>query len=200
MTGRTGRFARAIRPWLSLEPANEGQDTMRMSSKAGIGGISRLAFAAAVVASSWTVATPGFAGGLFDGLAGAWRGDGSISWSTGETERIRCTATYEVTLEGNKLVQNLTCATDSTRLIVKSDIRYNPSAGAISGTWAETTYGVNGRVSGSASASSIKALVQSGDRRFTARVNVATNGDNQTVSITSDLELREVNVKMQRRG
>jgi hypothetical protein len=61
---------------------------------------------------------PAFATGLFSGMEGSWRGEGSLKWSTGENERMRCTAKYEVVNEGNTLIQNLTCATDSTRLLV----------------------------------------------------------------------------------
>jgi hypothetical protein len=161
---------------------------------------SRVALAAGLLASSWAIAAPEvLAAGLFTGLAGDWRGDGSIGWSSGETERIRCTATYEVGGDGNSLQQTLTCATDSTRLIVKSDIRYNPDAGAITGTWSEANYGITGRVTGRASSGTIKAIVASGDKRFTARVTVVTSGSNQTVTITPQgLEVTEVSVKLKR--
>jgi hypothetical protein len=171
---------------------------MSFGAKTGISEFSRVA-AAALLVTSWLASTPSLAGGLFDGLAGSWRGDGSIGWTTGETERIRCTAIYEVEREGNKLLQNLTCATDSTRLIIKSAITYNPAAGAITGTWTETSYGITGRVTGSASAAKIQAMVQSGDRRFTARVIVVTQGSDQTVTISPQgLDVTEVNVKLRR--
>jgi hypothetical protein len=168
-------------------------------ANARVSGLRKPALAAAILAAAWIAAAPGaVAAGLFAGLAGSWRGDGSVAWSTGETERIRCNAVYEVQQDGNKLLQKLTCATDSTRLIVKSDIAYNPSAGAISGTWSESTYGVTGRVTGNANVARVLAIVQSSDKRFTARVTLMTKGDTQTVKITSDLELREVNVQLRR--
>ena len=141
------------------------------------------------------------AAGLFADMAGSWRGEGWVTWSTGETEILRCTATYEVTDEGNKIVQNLTCATDTTKLVVKSTISFRPAAGAIVGTWSETTYGVNGRVSGSASQGKIQALVQSGDKKFTARVSVTTRGGEQTVTISpQNIELAEVSVTLKKTG
>jgi hypothetical protein len=139
--------------------------------------------------------------GLFDGMEGKWKGDGSIAWSTGETERLRCTANYEVGGEGNKINQRLTCATDSTRLIVKSSITFNPDAGAITGTWSETTYGINGYVTGTASTGAVKALVQSTDHRFTARVNVNVSDDgvNQSVTIMpKGLDVTDVAVTLKR--
>lgn len=128
-------------------------------------------------------AMPSAAAGLFLGMEGSWRGDGSIAWSTGETEPMRCTAKYLVERQGNRITQKLTCATPSTRLVVESTITYNPDAGAITGNWAEKSYGIKGYVSGTASTGSVKALVRSTDNRFNARVNVMTRGDEQLVEI-----------------
>ena len=89
-----------------------------------------------VVVAFLAAQEPAAAAGLFVGMEGSWRGEGTIDWKTGETERMRCTAKYEVEKEGNRLTQNLTCATDSTRLVIKSTITYNPDAGAVTGTWA----------------------------------------------------------------
>ena len=155
--------------------------------------------AALILASWWGAASPAAAGGLFEGMEGAWRGDGSIAWTTGETERMRCQAKYEVEREGNRITQNLTCATDSTRLVVKSTITFNPDAGAITGNWSETSYGINGYVSGTASTGSVKALVKSTDNRFKARVTVTTRGSDQTVSIAPEgIDVTEVAVKLRR--
>jgi hypothetical protein len=124
--------------------------------------------------TAWlAVQDPAAAAGLFVGMEGSWRGEGTIDWKTGETERMRCTAKYEVENEGNKLIQSLTCATDSTRLVIKSTINYNPAAGAVTGTWSETSYGITGFVTGNAAPGKVQAQVKSADNRFTARVNVA---------------------------
>jgi hypothetical protein len=150
------------------------------------------AFAATGVASS-------AAAGLFAGMEGSWRGEGSLKWSTGENERMRCTAKYEVEEDGNKLVQNLTCATDSTRLVVKSAITYKPDAGVITGSWSETGYGINGWVTGTAGVGSIQANVQSSDKDFNAKVSVVTRGGEQIVKIIpTNLDVTEVSVTMQR--
>ena len=113
------------------------------------------------------------AAGLFDGMAGAWRGEGSIAWTTGETERMRCNAKYEVERDGNRIMQNLTCATDSTRLVVKSTItlqsrcrRDHRHSGARRATASTATSPAR------ASTGNVKALVKSTDNRFSARVNV----------------------------
>ena len=159
-------------------------------------------FVAALLLAAWgAAADPAAAAGLFEGMAGAWRGDGSIAWTTGETERLRCQAKYEVERDGNRITQNLTCATDSTRLVVKSTITFNPDAGAITGNWSETSYGINGYVSGTASTGSVKAVVKSTDNRFKARVTVTTRGSDQTVTIAPEgIDVTDVSVKLRRGG
>jgi hypothetical protein len=161
----------------------------------------RTVTAASLITASSVLWSAAQAGGLFTEMAGSWRGEGSVTWSTGETEILRCLATYEVDAEGNKIEQDMTCATDTTKLVVKSTISFRPAAGAIVGTWSERTYGVNGRVSGSASQGKINALVQSGDKKFTARVAVITRGKEQTVTISpQDIELAEVSVVLRKSG
>lgn len=137
--------------------------------------------------------------GLFNGMEGAWRGEGTIGWTTGEIEKMRCNAKYEVADAGNSIVQNLTCATDSTRLVVKSTIKYNPAANALSGSWSETGYGINGYVTGRASTGNVRAIVESTDKRFTAIVTISMNGPEQTVTIAPDgIDVTEVAVTMRR--
>ena len=149
--------------------------------------------------ASISFAAPAFADGLFAGLAGSWRGEGSLKWSTVENERMRCTAKYDVTQEGNKIVQDMVCATDSTRLVVKSDITYRPAAGVITGSWSEKGYGINGWVTGSASAGSIKANVESRDKSFYAEVGIVMEGADQIVTIVPrNIDVTEVFVTMQR--
>jgi hypothetical protein len=56
-------------------------------------------------------------------------------------------------------------------------------------------------VSGSASQGKINALVQSGDKKFTARVAVITRGKEQTVTISpQNVELAEVSVVLRKSG
>jgi hypothetical protein len=161
----------------------------------------RVARALVFVAGVATLMGTASAGGLFTGMEGSWRGEGSMAWNTGETEHVRCQATYKVENDGNTLTQDLKCATDSTKLVVKSEIKYNPDAGAISGSWRETSYGIGGNVTGRASAGNIQAQVKSADNRFNARVNISSSGSVQRVSIKPvDIEVTEVSVEMHRAG
>ena len=190
-----GRIGRTLRRTV-LSAIGWGRERMSQMDT-NIVTFARGAFAATLL----LCATAPAAAGLFDGMEGAWRGDGSIAWSTGETEHMRCTAKYEVEREGNRITQNLTCATASTRLVIKSTITFNPDAGAVTGTWAETTYGVNGYVTGTASTGAVNALVQSSDsaHRFKARVTVSTKGNEQSVTIAPQgIDVTNVAVTLKR--
>lgn len=175
-----------------------------MSFQSFMHGLTRwsAAVAAALVMTVFLAAQePAAAEGLFVGMEGSWRGEGTIDWKTGETERMRCTAKYEVENEGNKLIQSMTCATDSTRLVIKSTITYNPDAGAVTGTWAETSYGISGFVTGNAGPGKVQAQVKSADNRFVARVNVTLRGAEQTVSILPrNFDVTAVEVTLRRTG
>lgn len=135
------------------------------------------------------------AGGPFAGLSGSWSGGGSIKLSNGTSEALRCRATYAVRLAGMGLDQNLICASDSYKFQVRSNVDYN--AGAISGTWAETTRRVSGRVSGRAGEGEIEAKVDGGS--FSASLAVSTSGNRQTVTIRPQgTDVTEVAVRLQR--
>ena len=156
-----------------------------------------------VTAAIFSITLSGIGGaspaGVFSGLDGSWRGDGSIRWTSGETERIRCQGTYEVDRSGDRLEQHLTCASDTSKLIITSSIVYNPEAGVITGSWNEGSHNIGGWVSGNASPTAIDALVQSSDKKFSSKVSVVTRGQQQTVSIVPQgLDVTAVTVALRR--
>jgi len=147
-------------------------------------------------ASASSAASPA---GVFSGLDGSWRGEGSIKWTSGETERIRCQGSYEVDPSGDRLEQRLTCASDASKLNITSSIVYNPEAGVITGSWNERSHNVSGWVSGNARPMAIDALLQSSDKKFGSQVSVVTRGQQQTVSIVPQgLDVTGVTVALQR--
>src|SRR5476649_1183419 len=84
--------------------------------------------------------------GPFAGLAGVWSGGGTVMLDDGSTERIRCRATYAVGGGGAGLNQSLTCASDSYRFNLASNVV--SSGGSLSGTWSESSRNVNGSLEG----------------------------------------------------
>jgi hypothetical protein len=118
-------------------------------------------------------------GGPFLGLSGHWSGAGTITMADGSSERLRCKAANAVNANGRAIQQSLRCASDSYRLDISSNVV--AEGGSLSGSWAESTRGVSGNVSGRASASAIVANVAGAG--FTARIDVRTQGDRQSVTI-----------------
>ncbi|HUB64656.1 MAG TPA: hypothetical protein VL996_09465 [Methylocella sp.] len=115
----------------------------------------------------------------FLGFSGHWSGSGTITMTDGTAERIRCRASYSVYETGRALQQTLRCASESYRLEISSNVM--SAGGSLSGSWSEATRGVSGSISGRASGSEIVANVVGGS--FTARLDVHTHGDRQSVSI-----------------
>jgi hypothetical protein len=122
--------------------------------------------------------------GVFDGLAGSWAGEGSITENSGATERLRCQATYDVA--GDTLNQNLRCASDSYKFELHTQLQNQ--GGSIVGNWSEATRNVEGGISGHGSKGLIEVLARG--QTFSANVSVATRGSQQSVNIraqSSDL-------------
>ena len=135
------------------------------------------------------------AAGPFDGLSGSWSGGGSIKMATGASEKIRCRVRYAVANGGNSVSQDLRCASDSYQFNLTANVASRGTS--ISGTWSETSRGVGGTISGSARTGSIQAVAEGST--FSARLTVTTDGDRQTVSITSPgSEVREVAMSLRK--
>lgn len=140
------------------------------------------------------------AAGIFQQMTGMWRGDGSIRYYDGTKESLRCTAKNEVTDDGNKIAQVLTCANPSagTPWKITSNLTYREVAGVISGSWSETNYGLSGHIAGSASNGRIDGQVSTTSQNISVRVSVVTSGNQQTVNlrVTTPEGLTEISVQM----
>ncbi|MGB8897825.1 MAG: hypothetical protein WCC90_00585 [Methylocella sp.] len=136
-------------------------------------------FASAILlVSAQAQAEPG-SRGPFLGLSGHWSGAGTITMTNGATERIRCRVAYAVNAAGKGLQQSLRCASDSYRVEINSNVI--SEGGSLSGSWAETTRGLSGNVSGRVTGAEIVANVAGAG--FAARLNVRTHDDKQSVTI-----------------
>jgi hypothetical protein len=116
----------------------------------------------------------------FASLAGSWSGSGTITTSSGGSERIRCRARYAVGEGGRLLQQALTCASDSYKFEISSTIQVQGGSTVV-GTWQEATRGVSGNLSGRISGPNISARVDGPG--FAAGVAVNTSGHSQSVVI-----------------
>jgi hypothetical protein len=128
-------------------------------------------------------AAPGSASseGPFGQLAGSWSGSGNIDLSNGKHEPIKCRAAYDVLEEQNKLQLNIHCASDSYNFDLRGSATY--AAGAITGTWSESTRNAAGTMSGKVEGVGFQVVAKG--PTFTANLNLATRGDKQSVTIKS---------------
>jgi hypothetical protein len=122
-------------------------------------------------------------GNPFTKLGGSWSGGGSVVFSSGTRERIRCRAGYIAADLFNLMTLRLElrCASDSYNFDLQSDINYN--GGEISGVWSELTRGISGKITGSVAGNQIQAIVES--QTFQAILELTTQGDRQSVRIQS---------------
>lgn len=155
----------------------------------------RLIFAAAtlLVASVWGSASHAQSG-PFAGMAGNWSGSGTVTLDDGSTERIRCRASYAVGAGGNGLNQTLTCASDSYKFNLASNIIAQGSS--ISGTWSESSRNINGNLEGRASSGNFQVVASSPG--FTANLSLTTRGNKQSVVIRAENQFKGASISLSR--
>jgi hypothetical protein len=130
----------------------------------------------------------------FAGLAGYWSGTGSVTLDDGSSERIRCRATYAVSGNGSGLNQTLTCASDSYKFDLKTNVV--SEQGSISGGWSESSRGINGSLSGHASNGKFQVIATAAG--FTANITLTTHGNKQSVVIRPDSHFKGASITLTR--
>jgi hypothetical protein len=127
-------------------------------------------------------------------MAGAWSGGGTVTLDDGSTERIRCRATYAVGGGGNGLNQSLTCASDSYRFNLSSNVV--ASGGSLSGTWSESSRGVSGSLEGRGSNGNFQVVASAPG--FNANISLRTTGNKQSVVIRAESQFRSASISLSR--
>jgi hypothetical protein len=153
--------------------------------------------AAAVLATALGFAAPAPAqDGPFSGLSGAWSGGGRLGLGNGDTEPIRCRASYRTGQGGSTVVLQLRCASDSYKFELHGNVRYQN--GRVLGDWSESTRGAAGQVSGTANGDQIDVRVDG--QTFSALLSLTTRGDRQSISIKapSGSQMTEANITLKR--
>jgi hypothetical protein len=152
-----------------------------------------LAVATLLVASMWGSASHAQSG-PFAGMAGNWSGAGTVTLDDGSTERIRCRATYAVGAGGNGLQQTLTCASDSYKFSLSTNI--TAQGAAISGTWSESTRNINGNLEGRSGGGNFQVVATAPG--FIANITLTTRGTKQTVVIKPETQFKGATISMSR--
>jgi hypothetical protein len=155
----------------------------------------RLIFALAtlLVASVWGTASHAQSG-PFAGMAGNWTGAGTVILDDGSTERIRCRASYAVGAGGNGLQQSLTCASDSYKFNIITNVMAQGSA--VSGTWSETSRNIIGNIEGRSGGGNFQVVATSPG--FSADISLTTRGNKQSVVIKAESQFRGVSISLSR--
>jgi hypothetical protein len=123
----------------------------------------------------------GQAAAQFEPFAGDWEGDGTIRFSDGSKERMRCSSTYEV--RGSTAHElNLIFRCRSDNYIFDLDGRIvADGGGTLEGRWTETSRGVGGTAFGKVEGERFRVRIESSG--FGANLLVAMKNDRQRVSI-----------------
>jgi hypothetical protein len=154
-----------------------------------------LMFAASALFIASISASPSYAqSGPFAGMAGNWSGGGTVLLDDGSTERIRCRASYAVGEGGAGLNQTLTCASDSYKFNLASNVI--DAGGALSGTWSESSRGISGTLSGRGSNGNFQVVASAPG--FTANISLTTRGNKQSVVIRSESAFRAATISLSR--
>ena len=155
----------------------------------------RLIFAAVAFFLAAMSGTPGYAqSGPFAGMAGNWRGGGTLTLDDGSTERIRCHASYAVGAGGNGLNQTLTCASDSYKFNLASNVI--AEGGVLSGTWAESIRNASGTLEGRGGDGNFQIVANGAG--FTAKLSLTTRGNKQSIVIKSESAFRTTAISLSR--
>jgi hypothetical protein len=155
----------------------------------------RLIFAIAILFVALVSGSASYAqSGPFAGMAGNWSGGGTVTLDDGSTERIRCRATYAVSPSGEGLNQTLTCASDSYKFNLASNVVAH--GGSIAGTWSESTRNVTGTIEGHGGNGSFQVVASAPG--FTASLSLTTRGNRQSVVIKSESAFRAASISLSR--
>lgn len=137
--------------------------------------ISRAGFSGFVAIALLMVSGAGAAqaDGPFAKLAGRWSGQGRLGFSEGKTENITCRATYFVSDDGQKLEQNIRCASAGAKVEVKSNLTH--AEGKLTGNWSELIYNKAGELTGMTTDKGLKIEVKGDDLNATMELIVRDN-------------------------
>lgn len=152
----------------------------------------RLTFAAVAFFMSSFAAPASYAqsSGPYAGMAGNWRGGGTVTLDDGSSERIRCRATYQVA--GIRMDMNLTCASDAYKFILTANVV--DEGGAITGQWSETSRNITGSVTGRGGGGNFQVTAITAG--FNANIALKTTGNKQSVHIKSDSVFKGANIAL----
>ena len=112
-------------------------------------------------------------------LPGRWSGWGSVKLENGQSERVKCVATYFVADGRSSIKQNLRCASASYKIDVAANLKL--SDGRLTGSWEEKMNSQTGSITGRVDSSGFNISVLGSG--FSARMAVDTGACKQSITI-----------------
>src|SRR5262245_48435275 len=109
-------------------------------------------------------------------LAGSWRGEGTMSFESGDSESIGCNGYYK---SAGSLSVVIRCKGASSNFELRSKLESNGNK--ISGSWEERTYNATGDVSGTASAGKLNVEFSGS---LTGSLEMSFSSSSQSVSVS----------------
>lgn len=104
-----------------------------------------------------------------DGLAGSWRGNGSVVLPSGATEKARCRVSFSKH-GGKSYSMNAVCASSSARVAQTASLE-QVGANRFSGDFTNSEYGVSGTIHLTLSGDSLSASLNGGGARAFFNLN-----------------------------
>ena len=124
-------------------------------------------------------------------MAGYWTGAGSVTLSSGNTERVKCAVIYKVSDDGSQIRQSIRCASTDYSINATAELRVKGEQ--VSGSWEEKTYSATGEVTGRYNGESFVLSIQGAS--FTAAMNVTLSACKQSINIApKGLDVNRINI------
>jgi hypothetical protein len=126
-------------------------------------------------------------------LNGTWRGDGTMSFESGQTERISCNGYYKGAPNLSVVIR---CKGSSSNFELRSKLQSDGDK--ISGSWEERTYNATGNVSGTAAAGRLNVQF-SGTLMGSLQMSFSSSAQSVSVLVgTKGAGIKDVRVSLTR--
>jgi len=126
-----------------------------------------------------------------DDLSGYWSGAGSVTLTSGNTERVKCQVFYKASEGNTQIRQTMRCASTDYAINALAELRVR--GGQVTGSWAEKTYSAKGEVTGRYTGEGFVLSIQGAS--FTAAMNVTLSNCRQSINISpKGLEVTKVSI------
>jgi hypothetical protein len=129
----------------------------------------------------------------FGGLSGSWGGSGTVKYTDGSTERMRCSARYS---GGDADISlSINCASSTHNIDLSG--RLHANGGHVGGSWNESNLGLSGSASGRSSPGRI-SLGLEGSVSGSMSVSFSDSHQDVAIRVNDNATLASVNMSMGR--